>query len=300
MVLFEANTHQWRRWIGTRGVVFNTLRLCARRAYTVYELSEIKLRDAPGLTRSVFDVLSDINVSVVVGEGERRELITVVGTVPDPTTSGGVTYLLRTTLLAFLLSPALALAEPDAYGRYLRAWAAHSQTRQHFFQHARARFPELPQSALDALYECVWRTSLVFPRYLNARWLVAQESSSLKDSQLDLTPSERPRVFGEFFLSDVSTLEESSSSHVLRPLGKGIPQYAEDLLRWLSTSDRSLMERALRAERTWAARRVLWGLRYIEQRAKRVAHEPPLNGAWSAEDPPMEAVQPGRFGFCLV
>lgn len=296
MVLFEANTHQWRRWIGTRGVVFNVLRLCARRAYTVYELSEIKLRDAPGLARSVFDVLSDINVSVVVGEGERRELITVVGTVPDPTTSGGVTYLLRTTLLAFLLSPALALAEPDAYGRYLRAWAAHSQTRQRFFQHARARFPELPQSALDALYECVWRTSLVFPRYLSARWLVAQESPSLKGSHLDL--AERTRVFGEFFLSDVSTLEGSSSS--LRPLGKGIPQYAKDLLRWLSTSDRSLMERALRAEGTWAARRVLWELRYIERRARRVAHEPPLNVAGSAEDPPMEAVQPGRFGFCLV
>lgn len=296
MVLFEADTHQWRRWIGTRGVVFNTLRLCARRAYTVYELSEIKLRDAPGLTRSVFDVLSDINVSVVVGEGERRELITVVGTVPDPTTSGGVTYLLRTTLLAFLLSPALALAESDAYGRYLRAWAAHSQTRQHFSQHARARFPELPQSALDALYESVWRTSLVFPRYLSARWLVAQESPSLKGSHLDL--AERTRVFGEFLLSDVRTLEGSSSS--LRPLGKGIPQYAKDLLRWLSTSDQSLMERALRAEGTWAARRVLWELRYIERRAKRVAHEPPLNVAWSAEDPPMEAVQPGRFGFCLV
>lgn len=298
MVLFEANTHQWRRWIGTRGVVFNTLRLCARRAYTVYELSEIKLRDAPGLARSVFDVLSDINVSVVVGEGERREMITVVGTVPDPTTSGGVTYLLRTTLLAFLLSPALTLAEPDAYGKYLHTWAAHPQTRQHFFQHARARFPELPQSALHALYEFVWRTARVFPRYLSARWLVAQESPSLKGSHLDL--AERTRVFGEFLLSDVRTLEESSSSHMLRPLGRGIPQYAEDLLRWLSTSDRSLMERALRAERTWAARRVLWELRYIERRARRVAHEPPLNVAWSAEDPPLEAVQLGRFGFCLV
>lgn len=300
MVLLEADTRQWRRWIGTRGVVFNTLRLCARRAYTVYELSEIKLRDAPRLSRSVFDVLSDINVSVVVGEGERRELITVVGTVPDPTTSGGVTYLLRTTLLAFLLSPALALAEPDAYGKYLRAWAAHAQTRQHFLQHACARFPDLAQSVLHALCEFVWRTSLVFPRYLSAHWLVAQGSPSLEGSQLDLTPSERSRVFGEFLLADVRTLEECSSSHVLRLLGKGIPQYAEDLLTWLGTPDRSLMERALRAERTWAARRVLWELRYIERRAKRVAHEPPLNAAWSADDPPIEAVQPGRFGFCLL
>lgn len=300
MVLFEANTRQWRRWIGARGVVFNTLRLCARRAYTVYELSEIKLRDAPGLTRSVFDVLSDINVSVVVGESERRELITVVGTVPDPTTSGGVTYLLRTTLLAFLLSPALALAEPDAYGKYLRAWVTHLQTHQHFLQHARARFPELTQSALHALYEFVWRTSLVFPRYLSSHWLVTQESPSLKGSQLDLTPSERTRVFGEFLLSDVRTLEESSSSHVLRPLGKGIPQYAEDFLKWLSTSDRSLMERTLRAERTWVARRLLWELRYIARCVRRVAQEPPLNVAWSAEDPPMEAVQPTRFSFCLL
>lgn len=300
MVLFEANTQQWRRWIGTRGVVFNVLRLCARRAYTVYELSEIKLRDAPGLARSVFDVLSDINVSVVVGEGERRELITVVGTVPDPTTSGGVTYLLRTTLLAFLLSPALALAEPDAYGKYLRAWTAHPQTHQHFVQHARERFPNLTQSALHALYEFVWRASLVFPRYLSAHWLVAQEPPSLKDPQLDLAPVERTRVFGEFFLSDVRTLEEGSSSHLLRPLGRGLSQYAEELLTWLSTSDRSLMERALRAERTWATRRVLWELRYIERRVRRVAHEPHLNVAWSADDPPMEAIQPGRCGFCLL
>lgn len=299
MVFFEANTRQWRRWIGMRGVVFNTLRLCARRAYTVYKLSEIKLGDAPGLTRSVFDVLSDINVSVVVGEGERRELITVVGTVPDPTTSGGVTYLLRTTLLAFLLSPALALAEPDAYGKYLRAWAAHSQTHQHFLQHARAQFPDLTRSALHALYEFIWRASLAFPRYLSAHWLVTQEPLYAK-SQLDLEPSERTRVFGEFFLTDVGTLEESSASHVLRPLGKGIPQYAEDLLRWLDTSDRSVMEEALRAERTWAARRVIWELRYIERRARRVVHEPPLNAAWSADDPPMDALQLGRFGFCLV
>ncbi len=298
MVLFEANTRQWRRWIGTRGVVFNVLRLCARRAYTVYELSKMKLRDAPGLTRSVFDVLSDINVSVVVGESERRELITVVGTVPDPTTSGGVTYLLRTTLLAFLLSPALALAEPDAYGKYLRAWAGHSQTRQRFLQHAHARFPKLTQSALHALYEFVWRASLVFPQYLSVHWVVAQEPP--RGSQLDLTPSERSRVFGEFFLSDVRTLEENSSSHVLRPLGKGIPQYAEDFLGWLSTSDQSLMERALRAERTWAARRLLWELRYIARRVRRVAQEPPLNAVWGAEDPPMGAVQPARFGFCLL
>ncbi len=299
MVLFEANTHRWRRWIGTRGVVFNVLRLCARQAYTVYELSA--LRDAPGLTRSVFDVLSDINVSVVVGEGERRELITVVGTVPDPRTSGGVTYLLRTTLLGFLLSPALALAEPDAYGKYLRAWAAHSQTRQHFLQHAHARFPNLPQSTLHTLYEFMWRASLVFPRYLSAHWLVAHESPNSKDLQLDLLPPERLRVFGKFVVADVKTLGENSSSlHVLRPLGMGIPQYAKELLRWLNTSDRSLMEEAFRAERAWTARRVLWELSYIERRVRRVAQEPPVHGAWSADDPPVNAWQPGRFSFCLL
>lgn len=295
MVLFEANTRQWRRWIGTRGVAFNVLRLCARRAYTVYELSEIKVREAPGLARSVFDVLSDINVSTIVGESERRELLTVVGTVPDPTTSGGVTYLLRTTLFAFLLSPVLALAEPDAYGRYLRAWVAYPQTQEQFMQQARAQLPGLAQDELRALYEFVWRVALVFPWYLSAHWLVI---APVSDSQFDLTPSERRHVFGEFFLTDVRTLGEGSA-YLLRPFGKGIPQHTAELLRWLSTPARSRMEKGLQAERPWVARRVLWELRYLERRVKRVAHEPPLNIAWGAEDPPLHALHLGRFGLCL-
>nr|BAL57730.1 hypothetical protein HGMM_F52D02C09 [uncultured Acetothermia bacterium]BAL59058.1 hypothetical protein HGMM_OP3C213 [Candidatus Acetothermum autotrophicum] len=295
-MLFEANTQQWRRWIGTRGVVFNVLRLCARRAYTVYELSGITLRDA-GLTRSVFDVLSDINVSVVVGESERRELITVVGTVPDPTTSGGVTYLLRTTLLAFLLSPALALAEPDAYGKYLRAWVAYPQTRKYFVQAARAQLSGITHEGLHALYEFVWRTALVFPGYLSARWMVVAPGL---DAQLDLTPPERKHVFGEFFLPDVRTIEESPSHSLkLFVLGRGIPQHASELLHWLSTAERFRLEETLRALRAWAAWRLLWEIKRVERRAWRVVHGLSLNTSWGAEDPPMGALQVGRFSLYL-
>ncbi len=299
MVLFEANTHHWRRWIGMRGIAFNVLRLCARRAYTVYELSEIRLRDAPGLSRSVSDVLSDINVSVVVGESERRELLVTVGTVPDPATSGGVTYLLRTTLLAFLLSPALAYAEPDAYKKYLRAWAALPQTRKHFTQLARTKFPDFSQEELLALYELIWRASLIFPRYLSSHWLVAQESPNL-DPQLDLTLEERKRVVGEFFVTDIKTLEECRGEGVVAPfgvfmLGQGISQHAGGLLDWLVSSDRERLEKALRASQTWAARKILWELKHLERRAR--TYEAPLG--WSSEEPPVVAVQPGRFSFCL-
>ncbi len=299
MVLFETNTHQWRRWIGTRGVAFNVLRLCARRAYTVYELSEIRLRDAPGLSRSVSDVLSDINVSVVVGESERRELLVTVGTVPDPATSGGVTYLLRTTLLAFLLSPALAYAEPDAYEKYLRAWAALPQTREHFTQLARTRFSNFSQEELLALYELIWRASLVFPRYLRSHWVVAQESPHL-DPKLDLTPQERKRVIGEFFVTDIKTLEECRGNGGVASLGvcvlgRGIVQHAGGLIDWLDSSERERLEKALRASRIWAARKILWELKHLERRARACGE--PL--AWRSEEPPLIAVQPGRFGFCL-
>lgn len=299
MVLFESSTRQWRRWIGTRGVAFNVLRLCARRAYTVYELSQIKLREAPGLSRSVSDVLSDINVSVIGGEGERRELLVTVGTVPDPATSGGVTYLLRTTLLAFLLSPALAYAEPAAYAKYLQTWAALPQTRAHFSQMARTQFPNLSQRGLLTLYEFAWRASLVFPRYLSTHWVVTQESPSLV-AQLDLALQERKRVFGEFFLADVRTIEESSS----RPFGlfalrKGIPQHAERFLEWLVSSERTQLEGGLHAMQTWAARATLWELKRVGRRAVQLAREAPINAAWEATEPPIAAVQPGRFGVCL-
>jgi len=306
MFLFESSTREWRHWIGTGGVTFNTLRVCARRAYTVYELSKIRLYQTPGLSRSVMDVLSEINVTVESGECERRELLATVGTVPDPATSGGMTSLLRTTIFAFLLHPGLARAEPSAYEQYVRAWAALPQTRETFALTVQSQFPNLSELEKTALYEFHWRMGLVFPDYLRSRWLVLRESATL-DVPRELTSIERKRVFGEYYLADLKTIDEISDDHSHRytlkhlfaPFQKGIPQHAELLLEWLDSPARAHLEGAFTHFPNWVARAMLWQMHRIERRARQLTRKPPLNADWKAEAPPAEALMPGRLGLCF-
>ncbi|MBI3460435.1 hypothetical protein HY009_05850 [Candidatus Acetothermia bacterium] len=306
MFLFESSTHEWRRWIGTSGVTFNTLRVCARRAYTVYELSKIRLYQTPGLSRSVMDVLSEINVTVESGECERRELLVTVSTSPDPATSGGKTSLLRTTIFAFLLHPGLARAEPSAYEQYVRAWAALPQTQEAFARSIGVQFSQVSESELRALYEFYWRTGLVFPDFLRSRWLVLCESAAL-DVLGELTSIERKRVFGEYYLADLKTIDEISDDHshhhtlkhLFSPLQKGIPQHAEILLKWFDSPVRAHLEDAFAHFPYWIARTIRWQLHRVERRTRQLAQKPPLNADWRAEPPPTKALMPGRFGLSL-
>ncbi len=117
-----------RRDIARSQLRLNILRICARGARTIHDL--IHAPDYPGIRMSIFSLQSEINVSVELGECKARGLLVRVGEVPDPVAAGGHTELLRTSLLAFLLSPELCRAEPAAYRHYLRAWFASPAVRE--------------------------------------------------------------------------------------------------------------------------------------------------------------------------
>lgn len=82
-------------------------------------------------------------MSVVLGELKSRMLLVQVGKVPDPVVPGGTTKLLRTSLLAFLLSPELCWAEPAAYELYLRYWLSQNMLHEPVFLAIFLAFPEL-------------------------------------------------------------------------------------------------------------------------------------------------------------
>ncbi|NOX44398.1 MAG: hypothetical protein GXO72_01485 [Caldiserica bacterium] len=142
-----------RRDIARSELRLNILRICARGARTIHDL--IHAPDYPGIRMSIFSLQSEINVSVELGECKARALLVRVGKVPDPIVPGGRTELLRTSLLAFLLSPELCRAEPAAYGRYLRAWFAAPAVREALggdWEPALALFAAFPELAHRAFY----------------------------------------------------------------------------------------------------------------------------------------------------
>jgi hypothetical protein len=121
-MIFLTTKRAMRQGIAQSELRLNLLRLCAREPHTIHEL--IHAPEYPGIRISLFSIQSEINVSVELGELKSRALLVRVGKVPDPIVSGGTTELLRTSILAFLISPELAWAEPRAYEVYLRAWFA--------------------------------------------------------------------------------------------------------------------------------------------------------------------------------
>jgi len=121
-MIFLTTKRAMRQGIAQSELRLNLLRLCAREPHTIHEL--IHAPEYPGIRISLFSIQSEINVSVELGELKSRALLVRVGKVPDPIVSGGTTELLRTSILAFLVSPELAWAEPRAYEVYLRAWFA--------------------------------------------------------------------------------------------------------------------------------------------------------------------------------
>lgn len=207
MIIFQTSKRELRRWLERTEVRLNILRLCARRAYTLPELAQIDLRETPRLRVCHRGTLAEINVSVGIGECLRRELLVKVGEERHSTLREGHMDLLRTTLFAFLLSPALALLEPEAYTAYVSSWLAQPEPRERFFLSLKG----LPEAEAAWLYRLQWELGLILPEYLH--WSFASFASRPELEQLDLsgaTAAERERIFGEYYVAGLIASEEAS------------------------------------------------------------------------------------------
>jgi len=176
-MIFLTTKRAMRQGIAQSELRLNLLRICAREPHTIHEL--IHAPEYPGIRISLFSIQSEINVSVELGELKSRALLVRVGKVPDPIVSGGTTELLRTSILAFLVSPELAWAEPKAYELYLRAW-----------------FEQCGINANKAL-----ALFLAFPELLfRAFYVVFPDPETPKELPADLI-----RIFGAYHIGDLAT-----------------------------------------------------------------------------------------------
>lgn len=184
----------------------NVLRLCARRPYTLTELSRVSLQKTPRLEISHYGELSEINVTVTIGECKKRELLVKVGERPSRTTKEGYLEVLRTTLLAFLTSPKLALLEPEAYTAYITAWLCRPPSRAY----SATSLGRLPAAEAERLYRLQRELFLIFPGYLHRSFASFAERPGLERAELSgATPEERKRIFGEYYLAGIISAEEA-------------------------------------------------------------------------------------------
>lgn len=195
-MIFLTTKEEIRREIAGSELRFNLLRICAREPHTIHDL--IHAPQYPGIKVSLFSIPSEISVSVELGELKNRMLLVRVGKVPDPVVPGGTTELLRSSLLAFLLSPELCWAEPAAYELYLAQWFRESG---------------LEGSALFALF-------LAFPELTTRAFYVADPGPEPPEAMPpDLPESEKTRVFGSYFIGGVLTKPQRlGRSQLLRVL----------------------------------------------------------------------------------
>jgi hypothetical protein len=176
-MIFLTTKRAMRQGIAQSELRLNLLRLCAREPHTIHEL--IHAPEYPGIRISLFSIQSEINVSVELGELKSRALLVRVGKVPDPIVSGGTTELLRTSILAFLISPELAWAEPRAYEVYLRAWFARCGINAN---KALALFLAFPELLFRAFY------------------VVSADPEPPKELPADLPETEVIRIFGSYHI----------------------------------------------------------------------------------------------------
>lgn len=181
-MIFLTTMEAIRREIMRSELRLNLLRICARAPRTIHDLIHAPVY--PGIRVSLFSVLSEINVSIELGELKNRMLLVRVGKVPDPIVAGGTTELLRTSLLAFLLSPELCWAEPEAYEFYLRQWFSQD----------------------EALNQAQLPFFLAFPE-LATRSFYVNHAHSEPPAEMppDLSESEKIRVFGVYHIGDLPT-----------------------------------------------------------------------------------------------
>ncbi|MBC7098415.1 hypothetical protein H5T52_04775 [Candidatus Bipolaricaulota bacterium] len=180
-MIFVTHLADLRRGIKTSDLRRNLLRICAREPHTIHDL--IHAPEFPGIEVSLFSLQSEINVTVELGECKKRGLLVPVGRVPDPIVPGGTTELVRTSLLAFLISPELAYAEPQAYEAYLAAWFALPEVRAALGEEA------------EGVHLLLW----AFPE-LAHRAFYSAAGAPVADPYLQGDPR---RVFGSFFIADL-------------------------------------------------------------------------------------------------
>jgi len=187
-MIFTTSRNEIRQSIVRSELRMNLLRICSRQPRTIHDL--IHAPSYPGIVTSLFTIQSEIGVTIELGECKNRELLVRVGHVPHPTVPHGHTELLRTSLLAFLLTPELAYAEPEAYALYLDAWFASLAARED---------PDPKEGEAHALL-------LAFPELAHRLWYVSGPSAErCAELPFDLTESEWIRVFNLYHLADLPT-----------------------------------------------------------------------------------------------
>lgn len=208
MLIFQSSKGDLRKWIERTEVRLNVLRLCARRPYTLPKLSQVSLQKTPRLALSHYGELSEINVTVAIGECKKRELLVKVGERPSGAAKEGYIEVLRTTLLAFLVSPRLALLEPEAYTAYIGEWLSRPPSRGYFS--ASLGDPSAEEAA--RLYQLQRGLFLTFPGYLHHSFASFAERPGLERAELGgATAAERQRIFGEYYLKGIVSAEEAEA-----------------------------------------------------------------------------------------
>ncbi|MEW6216164.1 MAG: hypothetical protein AB1543_00550 [Candidatus Bipolaricaulota bacterium] len=187
-MIFTTSRNEIRQSIVRSELRLNLLRICSRQPRTIHDL--IHAPSYPGIVTNLFTIQSEIGVTIELGECKNRELLVRVGHVPHPTVPHGHTELLRTSLLAFLLTPELAYAEPEAYALYLDAWFASLAAR------------EVPDPKAEGAHALL----LAFPELAHRLWYVSKPSAErCAELPFDLTESEWIHVFGLYHLADLAT-----------------------------------------------------------------------------------------------
>ncbi len=179
-MIFLTTKEEIRQGIKASELRLNLLRICSREPRTIHDLIHAPVY--PGIRISLFSIQSEINVSVELGELKNRLLLVRVGKAPDPLVPGGTTELLRTSLLAFLLSPELCWAEPGAYELYLRHWL--SQNGEGDLLPILLAFPELATKAF---------------------YVANADPDAPEEMPPDLPETEKIRVFGVYHIGDLPT-----------------------------------------------------------------------------------------------
>ena len=181
-MIFSTTLEAIRQGIRESELRMNLLRICARAPRTIHDL--IHAPTYPGIEMSLFSLQSEINVTVELGEGKNRGLLVQVGKAPDPVVPGGQTELLRTSLLAFLVCPELACAEPQAYGIYLDSWFGLPEVRENLGKQ------------VESLKPLFW----AFPELAHRSFYVAAPGVLPQDEYFRGDPR---KVFGCYFIEDI-------------------------------------------------------------------------------------------------
>lgn len=235
-MIFDTTGEAIRQGLVKSELRMNLLRICSRAPRTIHDL--IHAPDYPGIEVNLFSLQSEINVAVELGECKNRGLLIQVGRVPDPVVPGGTTELVRTTLLAFLLSPELARKEPAAYRLYIEAWLEAA---------------DLPGEAKEG-----WKELLVVYPELATKAFFSRSGPKLDDPYFQGDPR---RVFGCHHIRDLPTVPHPFSSRDLRwvvkrpPLMGGFPLVLRGSLvgrlawlKWKAVRSRPSPETSLEVE----------------------------------------------------